>query len=97
MRRPLRLSFGVGVVSLVLLLFGLTYGLVEVSVHSNPDCGKQSNGLYVGPGADPCARSSGDWHRATWLFIVPGLVGLLGAAAVGVAEKRQALDSIRTF
>jgi hypothetical protein len=88
MRRPPRLSFGIGVVSLVLLIFGLSYGLVEVSLHSSQDCGSQSNGRYVRPGPDPCARTADDWHRATWWFIAPGLAGLLGAAAVGVAEWR---------
>jgi len=87
MTRSLTLPLCLAVISLTVLLSGLTYGLTEVSRHSSPDCGKVSNGQYV-PRPDPCARSEGDWRRATWLFIVPGLAGLVAASGLALARAR---------
>jgi len=89
MTRSLKLPLCIAVISLIALLLGLAYGLTEVERHSSPDCGKTSNlPANATPGPDPCARSEADWRRATWLFIVPGLAGLVTASALGVARAR---------
>jgi hypothetical protein len=83
MRTRLRLASWLAVLSLLLLLTGVGYGLVTVSRHSNPDCGKQSNGLFISPRPDPCARTEADWRLASALA-VPGLAGLVAAGALGL-------------
>lgn len=87
MTRSLTLPLCIAVISLTVLLSGLAYGLTEVARHGNPDCGKTSSRPpNAPPGPDPCARSEDDWHRATWLFIVPGLAGSVAASGLAVVR-----------
>lgn len=86
MKPSLRLASWLAVLGLLLVLAGLGYGLVSVSRHANPDCGRTSSGP---PGPNPCARGEADWRRATWTMIVPGLAALVTASAVGLAGVGQ--------
>lgn len=78
-----RLAMCLSVLGVLLFCTGVTYGLVGLSLHSNYDCGKSSNGPYL-PGPNPCARVQSDWRTATW-FLVPGLAGLIGACGIGLS------------
>ncbi len=90
MRLSLRLATWLAVLGLLLVLAGGGYGLVGISVHVNPGCGRTSNtSVDAPPGPNPCGPSEAAWHRATWALIVPGVAGMLMASAIGLTGAGQ--------
>ncbi|MDQ1718835.1 MAG: hypothetical protein QOE89_2788 [Pseudonocardiales bacterium] len=86
----MRLSTFLLLISVMLTIGGIAYGVTPVSVAADSSCGnafsKSGTDLFTGTGDDACATARSDRQSLTWALMAAGIAGMV-MAGIAVATE----------